>query len=150
MSNRVALTPSDHQARAVKHESVADALFAKHEEWSVVCYFYASLHRVQAALVDDPIFENPLRLQQKSRLLRKQDRLCDSHTGFFRPGGIKSWGLNELVRLLYRDISVQYEALYINSIHVRYENGPALSLERLKVHATDIKIAYQQRRLVAK
>ncbi|MCW3841674.1 hypothetical protein ONA70_16360 [Micromonospora yasonensis] len=150
MSNRVALNSSDHQARAIKHESVADALFARQEEWSTVCYFYASLHRVQAALVDDPIFQDPLRLQQKSRLLKPADRFCDSHTGFFRPGGIKSWGLNELVRLLYRDISVPYEALYINSIHVRYENGPALSLERLKAHATDIKIAFQQRRLIAK
>jgi hypothetical protein len=117
------LVLADHEARAVEHHRVADTLFAIGEEWAAVAYFYASLHRAQAALLTDPVFDNRGALQAKHNLLTERDRHCNKHQGFFRKPGVKVWGLNELVALFYPKVGVSYVALYRASIDVRYGLG---------------------------
>jgi hypothetical protein len=105
------LVVADHVARSVQHHRIADILFDADEEWAAVPYFYASLHRIRAALLADPIFDNPAALRTKHHLLTHRDRHCNKHNGHFR-NGTKVWGLNELVNVLYPQVIVSYEALF--------------------------------------
>lgn len=141
---RPVLQVADHAARAVAHHQTADSLLARGEEWAAVCYFYASLHRIRAALLDDPIFRDPSQLAAKHAALRPADAHCTKHMGYTRRlsngGSRKIWGLNELASLFYPVIAPGYELLYNSSLEVRYQHGLAtLSLQGAGKHADLIR-----------
>lgn len=48
-------TPArEHSRRAERHHATAERLFRGRDELAAVAFFYAAMHRVQAALVRDP------------------------------------------------------------------------------------------------
>ncbi|GIJ30828.1 hypothetical protein Vqi01_59900 [Micromonospora qiuiae] len=140
---RPVLQAADHTARAAIHHQTAESLLARTEEWAAVCYFYASLHRVRAALLADPIFGDPPRLATKNPALHPSDAHCTKHMGYTRmQNGRRKrvWGLNELVFLLYPAVAASYELLYNSSLEVRYQQGLAtLSLQGASGHADFIR-----------
>lgn len=124
------------------------------DEWAAVCYFYASLHRVRAALLSDPIFSDQSRLTAKHYRLFPADAHVNKHMGYTKPqrGGPsrKFWGLNELVSLLYPVISAQYEGLYNSSLEVRYQQGlSTVSLAGVAGYANFVRVEFEEHRLIA-
>lgn len=120
------LTATDHVARAARHRKVGDALADAGDEWALVCFFYSAYHLVKAALVSDPVFDDPARLAKAPISLTPDDRHVTSHKGRRRPGSPQEWGVNDLVAMLYRFIRDDYELLHQASIEVRYGQGLVL------------------------
>ena len=128
---RTSLTPPEHGSRASRHRKVGDALASAGEEWAFVCFFYGAYHLVKAALLCDPVFDDPIRLAKSPVPLRPDDRFVSRHRGRRRPGVEVEWGVNDLVATIYRFIREDYELLHQLSIEVRY--GACRSLPPLAV-----------------
>lgn len=133
-----ALTEEQHKNRAERHASVGDALAAAGEDdWAAVCYFYAAYHLVRAALVGDPVFDNPNDLARIDVELTPEDRYTQRHKGRKKTSNGREWGVNELVLLLYRPYAGIYDRLHQASIDVRYGRG-------FKTTAADARALYDQ------
>jgi hypothetical protein len=130
MAARARLAIGEHNARADRHAKVGDALHGAGDEWAAVCFFYAAYHLVRATLLSDPIFSDMSRLKVINRNLMPQDQFSESHHGSRQPGA--SFGVNELVRLLYPSIYRHYEYLHQASIQVRYEKGLRFQLDSVR------------------
>ncbi|GGC03170.1 hypothetical protein [Cellulomonas carbonis] len=120
------MSADDHATRAHRHRKVGDALAAAGDEWAFVCFFYSAYHLVKAALLLDPVFDDPDRLGKSPVPLTADDRHVSRHKGRRRPGAPVDWGVNDLVGTIYRFIRDDYEMLHQLSIEVRYGQGRAL------------------------
>lgn len=120
------LTADDHRSRSDRHAKMGEALLSAGDEWSAVMYFYAAYHKLKAALLEDPLFDHFDSCQAAHSDLLPEDRFTSRHSG--RRGQNKEWGLNELVRVLYRPASGPYHRLHTMSIDVRYNHGLVASL----------------------
>lgn len=109
--------------RAVAIGETAKRLRNQGDEWYAVCYFYSAYHVVRAALVDDPIFGDVTRLQEKSPYLTMGDRHATRHNGHVLAEGGRAMGINDIVRVLYPAIAVEYRRLHSASVDVRYGHG---------------------------
>lgn len=112
-----------HKRRATEHERVGAALADVDHEWSAVCYFYAAYHTVKAALLDDPLFDDPITCQAKHPDLLPDDRYVSRHKGRRHTSAGREWGVNELVLKLYRSAAGDYDKLHQASNDVRYHDG---------------------------
>ncbi|MEV8269170.1 hypothetical protein AB0P19_02410 [Microbacterium oleivorans] len=92
------------------------------DEWFAVCFFYSAYHVIRAAMLDDPIFERPADLAAKHIDLTSQDRFSTRHHGYMSSNG-RVLGVNDIVRLLYPEVAVEYRRLHMASIEVRYGEG---------------------------
>lgn len=99
MSN---LSAAEHQTRAVELAGEAGRLHEIGAEWAAVAYFYSAYHRVRAALLDDPVFDDMSRLKRVDPQLLPSDRDTAFHTGR-RRGQAPEFGVNDLVLLLMVD-----------------------------------------------
>lgn len=117
------LDSTSHQARAARHAKIGEMLVEAGDEWGAVCCFYAAYHHVKAALLEDPIFDDPTRMHDRHLDLVADDRFTDRHKGRRNTGRGREWGINELVGLLYPQIRREYEQLHQASIDVRYGSG---------------------------
>lgn len=150
MTHRPALETSKAcLERAIAIRETADRLLNQGDEWYVVCYFYSAYHVVRAALLEDPIFEDLGRLTARSAYLTMGDRLATRHQGYLA-GGDRVLGINDIVRILYPQIAVEYRRLHSASIDVRYGEGLAvISEESIVDDYHTIVDAYRALRLKA-
>lgn len=133
--------------RAKEHAKLADVLFETKQEWAAVCGFYSAYHLMRAALLSDPIFDDAHRLSEKSDKIRPEDRFVSKHS----KGGLSStsYGLNEIVSVLYVEFRARYYRLHIASNAVRYGRGlEALRLPELKKDLEQITQAFEVGKLV--
>lgn len=113
-----------HVRRAGRHYDVGVALHeAGNDEWAAVCYFYAGYHYVKAAMLRDPLFDDPAKCSAKHLDLNTDDRYTDRHQVRKSRDAGRGWGVNDLVLLLYRGIVGDYERLHTASVDVRYRDG---------------------------
>lgn len=131
-----------HLERAARHRKVGDALCSAGDEWAAVCYFYSAYHLVQHALLSDPVFDNPTALTAIQPLLTPDHRYTHAHKGRQRSGHVREFGVNELVLQLYRPIASKYNQLHQASIHVRYESGLVLQLDRVVAALQGVEAAH--------
>lgn len=123
-SARRPLREQEHLARADRHRTIGTLLAESGDEWGAVPLFYSAYHRVKAALLRDPIWEDIQSLHVLSVDLIPEDRFTGRHQGRRRPGGQpREWGVNDLVLKLYRPAAGSYERLHQASIDVRYGAG---------------------------
>jgi hypothetical protein len=141
MAARARLPIGEHHARAVRHAKVGDALLDAGDEWSAVCLFYAAYHLVRATLLSDPIFSDMTRLKRINQNLMPKDQFTEGHHGSRQPGA--SFGVNELVKLLYPAIYGPYEYLHQASIQVRYEQGLRFPLEKVRESLDAVQAAVE-------
>lgn len=129
------LTTEQHVVRADEHEALALVLQESGHEWAAVACFYCAYHLVSAALLQDPIFDNPGRLAAASPALTMADQSATRHQGYiqFGAGGRKTkvWGLNDLVAVLYRPVWPFYVQLHEASVDVRYGTGLRVPLAKI-------------------
>lgn len=109
------------EARADHHWNVAQALYAKNDEWAAVCGFYSCYQLVRASMEKDPIFNDMALLAVVHPNLLPEDRHETKHSkgGLSRP----AFGVNEIVTLVYPHIKREYTALHLASCDIRYEAG---------------------------
>lgn len=138
-----------HQERAGHHTAVGDGLAASDEGWAAVCYFYAAYHLVRASLIDDPIFDDPTLLSRVRPDLTPEDRFTSHHHGRKQTMNGRDWGVNELVALLYRSLSRDYERLHQASLDVRYGAGLRGDVAPLRASLLVIQEAYTAGSIVA-
>ncbi len=146
-----ALASSVHVTRAERHYTVGEALYEAGDEWAAVCFFYAAYHYVKAALLEDPIFDDPSRCSATHPDLNIDDRHTDRHQ-IRKPRGSSSrgWGVNDLVLLLYRSIAGDYDRLHQASVSVRYRDGlPAGSLDHVRQCVDVVRAAHERQEIVA-
>lgn len=118
------LALDQHVERAQRHQTVGDALCAAGDEWAAVCYFYSAYHVAQYSLRTDPVFEDRAALHRINAQLEPRHRGTSRHRGRRpRAGDQREFGVNELVSLLYPEITTAYEVLHLASIEVRYDSG---------------------------
>jgi hypothetical protein len=114
---------------------IGELLATAPDEWAAVPMFYSAFHLVRAALVTDPLFDDPGRCARKNVYLSMQDRECTRHNTRWRreADGSRSklWGVNELVTLLYAPIWPYYELMHQASVEVRYGRGLIHPLQRV-------------------
>ena len=140
MSRR--LSCEKHVERARSHREVGEALHAATgNEWAAVCYFYAAYHVVKAALLTDSIFDDLTALRSVSPDLLTTDRDASAHQ--MRRGSSSDFGVNDLVRLLYPDISSAYLELHGQSIAVRYMHGTSVPLDDLREDLDEIEAEFR-------
>ena len=120
--------PTDCLSRAACHDAAAQLLDERGEEWAAVAYFYASYHRVRAAILVDPVFDSLVDLPKVDPRISVQHREISRHEGRI-VGGRRDIGVNDLVRTLYRPIYAEYLVLHDASVKVRYGRG--ISADRL-------------------
>lgn len=109
-------------ARASSHEQAAIRLSGSDEEWAAVCWFYSAYHLVRCAMRQDSRFDDPSALAKIDQRLCMEDRDTTRHKG--RGGGTRAEvGINDIVRLMYRDCRSAYHKLHQASIDVRYGEG---------------------------
>ncbi|GAA1434407.1 hypothetical protein GCM10009616_28760 [Microlunatus lacustris] len=137
---RTILPSGDHEVRAARHAKIGDLLAGAGDEWSAVCHFYSAYHLVRNRLVTDPIFDDLSKLKAVNANLVSDDRHTESHHGSRQPG--MSWGVNELVKLLYPSVYAPYELLHQASIQVRYDRGLFIQLARVKPCLTRVSDAF--------
>lgn len=137
------LTLVEHEARADRHDKIGRVLAAAPDEWCAVPIFYAVYHRVQAALLTDPVFDSPQRLAAVNSALTPAERYVTRHTGDRKPGSQRCWGVNNLVFMLYRPHWRDYERLHQASIDVRYKLGLNVSVSDLVGALDRITDAYR-------
>jgi hypothetical protein len=138
-----ALEQSAHVSRAERHFKVGCALHDAGDEWAAVCYFYAAYHLVKAAMLVDPIFQDPAKCAAKHADLNMEDRFTDRHQVRRSGGSGRGWGVNDLVLLLYRSIAGDYDRLHQASVSVRYRQGlPADALPALRASVDNIFAAF--------
>lgn len=146
MTGRDRLTSSAHVKRADEHANHAAALVSN--EWAAVCYFYAAYHRLRAALLDDPIFDDVTQLHSLHLDLTPDDRYATAHKG--RGGrGNRDYGVNDLVYILYRFIAGPYDKLHTASCEVRYDMRLRAQVADLSTLYATIKSEHEAGKLVA-
>lgn len=148
MANR--LRQEQHLVRAARHDKIGRLLSESGDEWGAVALFYGAYHRVKAALITDPIWDDIGQLQAIHSDLVPDDRLIERHRGRRRSGAPREWGINELVQTLYPEITRAYERLHQASISVRYGVGLREgALGDLAEASEEIKRLYDQGKLSA-
>lgn len=142
-------TPGECVARAGVTVNTANRLETVGDEWAAVCYFYAGYHLVRAALLADPVFSDLTRLREIDVRLTPDDREASAHQ--MRRGNARApFGVNDLVKLLYPSIAVEYVRLHSASIAVRYGQGLSpITIASVKQDYLDIRAAYTAGVLVA-
>lgn len=140
--------PAACAVRANAHAATARWLAKQNEEWSAVVFFYSAYHLVRASLIGDPIFNDFERLKKLNQHLIKEDRFTSRHKGR-RNAREPQFGVNELVHLLYPSIRIDYEALHVASLSVRYGTGLVAPIEEIQRHATAVRSAFDSGHLVA-
>jgi hypothetical protein len=141
-----------HPDRASRHRVIGDLLAEAGDEWAAVPLFYSAYHFVRHALRSDPIFLEPTWLSRVHVSLTMAERDVTRHKGRkFIPGSVgREWGINELVTLLYRPLTISYEKLHQASIEVRYGAGLKTAPLPGLVEALDrIQTAHAQGTMVA-
>jgi hypothetical protein len=108
--------------RADAFQMSAGKLHAAGDEWFAVCYFYAAYHLVRAAFIADPVFDSIKALAEIDGRLVMEDRFIERHQGRV-DGRTRTLGVNDVVRMLYPAITVEYRRLHAASIAVRYSEG---------------------------
>ncbi len=131
-----------HLVRAARHRKVGDALYDAEDEWAAVCYFYSAYHIVQHALLTDPVFDDPTLVASIHPSLSPDHRHTHAHHGRQRKGQVREWGVNEIVGKLYRGIAGGYNRLHQASVHVRYESGIVLPLDRIRADIEQVEAAH--------
>jgi hypothetical protein len=131
--------------RAVAIKDSAKALLATGDEWHAVCYFYAAYHTVKAALIEDDVFDDARRLVSISPNLAISDRFAKSHQGYLGQSGRgRKLGVNDIVKLIYPQIAIEYVRLHMASVDVRYGHGLKIITSNFAVEDyTHIIEAYQ-------
>lgn len=119
----------EHTPRAQEHAHQAAALLAIGSEWAAVAYFYGAYHRARAALRSDPIFNDLTKLKTVNANLLPYDRDATAHHGRRKPS--VSFGVNDLVQLLYPAAWPDYTLLHQASIQVRYQTRLFIDLSKL-------------------
>ena len=77
--------PTDCLSRAACHDAAAQLLDEWGEEWAAVAYFYASYHRVRAAILVDPVFDSLVDLPKVDPRISVQHRETSRHEGIRVP-----------------------------------------------------------------
>lgn len=148
------LSIENHKARAKYHAEVGDMIAGNDagQEWAGVCYFYAAYHLVQAALINDPIFDEPTLLSRIHVDLSPQDRFTSRHKGRKRTSNGAEWGVNDLVLLLYKQIAGVYDRLHQASNDIRYGRGlrSGVQVEQLRGFLLQIQNEFAAGNLVAR
>ena len=122
-------------------------MFETGQEWAAVCAFYSAYHLIRAALLADPVFDDANRLSKINSKILPEDRFVTKHS----KGGLSSssYGVNEIVSVLYIDIRARYLRLHVASNQVRYGRGlNAIQLPSLQADLQEITRAYEAGDLV--
>lgn len=119
----------EHTPRAEEHARQAVALDAAGSEWAAVAYFYAGYHRGRQAILSDPVFHDLVRLKAIDANLLTTDCNVTVHSGRRKPH--LTFGLNDLVQLLYPTIWPKYSLLHQASIQVRYQSRLFIPMARV-------------------
>lgn len=132
--------PSVLLSRARAHAAAGDAM--PDQEWAAVCWFYSAYAFMRSAIEADPVWNDPSLLAKASPVLQLADRHTTRHKG--RGGrNTREPGVNDIVRMLYPQISPSYEALHQASIAVRYGTGlDTTRLPLLRDRLRQIETAY--------
>lgn len=101
-----------------------DSLLRLDDSWFAVCYFYAAYHLMRASFIADPIFESLPALSRVSPNLTFEHRWVTHHSGRVSRGE-RTLGINDVVRMLYPQVSAIYLRLHSASVGVRYYSGLA-------------------------
>ena len=150
MSTGDRLTVEQHKQRAAAHLEVANRLLESDEEWAVVPLFYTAYHFVKAAMLADPVFDDPTRLSRFNASLTMEDRYSDIHQGRMAKGQRERWGVKDIVAVLYKPIYASYELLHLASTDVRYGRGLVVgSPSEADEALTRIYEAYERGAIVA-
>lgn len=139
------LTAEQACQKALELDADASTLAQVSSDWTAVAIFYAAYHRVRAALLSDPIFDDPSRLARVNINLQMDDRNVTRHVGRWRwdnGARVKIWGINELVALLYPGIAADYEVLHQASIDVRYRQVLTKDIAGLQARGEAIRSAF--------
>ena len=107
--------------RSGEHGKLASVLFDTDQEWASVVAFYSAYQLVRASFIADPIFDDRSRLKRANPKLEPEDRWAEKHS----KGGLSavSYGVTEIVSVLYPNIKGRYGRLHIASCMVRYSDG---------------------------
>lgn len=89
------------RARVTEHLRSGDRLLQLGDEWAAVAYFYAVYHQARVAMLEDPIFNDPVALQNIHINLRPADREAEHHQGTTKSGG-RSFGVSDVVIWVYK------------------------------------------------
>jgi hypothetical protein len=101
---RAALERHTHFERSEKHGEVGRALHASvGNEWASVCNFYAAYHLVKAAMLADPLFDDPSPVAAAQADLNMDDRYTERHRRRKSRDTGRVWGVNDLVVLVYQE-----------------------------------------------
>lgn len=145
-----ALDRGVHVRRAERHFKVGCALEEAGDEWAAVCFFYAAYHLVKAAMIADPLFDDPGKCAAKHADLNIDDRHTDRHQVRKSKEAGRGWGVNDLVLLLYKGIVGDYDRLHQASVSVRYRDGlPPEALTALRANVENVRTAYYKDEIVA-
>lgn len=137
------LSLKQRKARVQQFSDAGLTLASEGNEWGAVSLFYATYHQVRVALMEDPVFDDLSKLQRVNPYLQMSDRHAEHHQG--NPArGARSYGVRDLVRVLYTPWYGRYHRLHSASIEVRYEAGlRQIELHELIEDASAIMEAYQ-------
>lgn len=115
------LSSYEHAIASERHARTAIRLRPASREWASVAYFYAAYHLVKQAILDDPIWHCPDELTARLPELRPSAAKVTRHHGQqARRRRGRSWGVNQLVEVLYPSIYRDYTTMHEASIQVRY------------------------------
>jgi hypothetical protein len=144
------LSSYEHAVASERHARAAGDLGPASSEWASVAYFYAAYHLVKQAILEDPIWQCPGELAAKHPELRPSASKVTRHHGQSagRRRG-RTWGVNELVELLYPSISKPYVRMHDASIEVRYKRGLRASVRDSAIYWAKIRAEFRAGRMRA-
>ena len=144
------LSSDEHAVASERHARAAGELCPTSSDWAAVAYFYAAYHLVKQAILDDPIWLCPSLLAAKHPELQPSVSKVTRHSGGRqRRRRGRTWGVNELVELLYPSIYQSYLLMHQASIEVRYQRGLRTPVRASAAHWAKIRAEFRAGRMRA-
>jgi hypothetical protein len=145
------LSSDEHAVASERHARSAGELCPTSSEWAAVVYFYAAYHLVKQAILEDPIWQCPSKLAAKHPELQPSVSKVTRHSGGKqrRRRRGRTWGVNEVVELLYPSIYQSYLLMHQASIEVRYLRGLRTPVRVSAAHWAKIRAEFRAGRMRA-
>lgn len=109
------------EAWAEKHWNLTLVLADVKQEWAAVTGFYSCYQLMRSALIEDPIFDDPIALARIHPMLVSNHRTATKHSS--RGFNTGDFGMVELSSLLYPHVRGIYKSAHDASTGVRYDGS---------------------------
>lgn len=104
-----------------KHWATTQLLMDAGNEWAAVTGFYSCYHLLRAAMMQEPLFDQPIELSRVHHTLQSGDRYETKHS----LGGLNkaALGMKEICTVVYPHIAPRYYLAHDASNGIRYDGG---------------------------